>query len=114
MNDGLPEKWPSGRRTLLEPLTPWALAEKLLREHLKRHGGRLVALYRVGTHGGRLSFCLNDGSYSIVEAHVPRNVSSRTAIDGALAFALLWQADFRMSDVGRLHHSEGDPNEVDL
>ncbi len=86
--------------------TPWHVAEHMLRVHLQSYGCKLVSLTRVGSHGAQASICIRHGRYAIVKATVPREVTDRTAIDGALAFVLLWEADREMSSGGRLEHEQ--------
>lgn len=85
----------------------WDVARRLLVEHLEREDAKLVKLIRVGSYGARASFRTGEATYESVEVQVPREVGNRVQIDGALAFALLWEADWVLTNArGRLEHGE--------
>ena len=84
--------------------SPWLVAERVLRGHLQSHGCELVSLTRVGAHGAQASICIRRGRYAIVKATVPRTLNDRVAIDGALAFLLMWKADRELSTGPGLEH----------
>ena len=91
-------------RTLqMEPLR---MLKLVLGEHVNRYQAEVLRVELVGSRAAKATIRRRN-EYFVVEAAVPQALEELVHVDGALCFALIWEADWKLSNGrGLLYHGE--------